>query len=176
MNTMEAILTRYSCRSYKNIPVEKEVLQNVLIAAYAAPNADAAYEDMQLTVVQDPEALDDIREIYRKAAEKPDADPLYGAPVFIILSTFVPENDPVGYANAGCVVENMALAATEAGLGQVYIYGLFDDLRIRNNHVLEEYLQLTDGKVPISGIVLGYPAEEKKKAAVQNERIKTVYI
>lgn len=176
MNTLEAIAVRYSCRSYKKEQITKEELNSVLQAAYEAPNADAAYEDIQLSVIQSPDALADIREIYRKASGSETADPLYGAPVFIVVSAVVPDNDPVGYANAGCVVENMALAATDLGLGNVYIYGMFDDLRLKDNHVLDTYLSLPENKTAISGIVLGYPAEEKKKEAVQGERIKTVYL
>lgn len=176
MNTMDAIMSRRSCRQYRPEQITKEELEQVLKAAYAAPNADAAYEDTQLTVVQSPEALMDITEIYRKATGNTEANPLYSAPTFIIISTPVPEGDPVGYSNAGCIVENMALAAEECGLGSVYIYGLFDDLRLKENEVLNEYLGLTDGKKAISGIVLGYSEKPAEKREITGEKLLTVYL
>ena len=176
METRDALMMRQSVRAYRPEQITQAELEYVLKAAYAAPNADSAYDDIQLSVVQSQEALSDITEIYRKAIDDENATPLYGAPTFIVVSTVVPENDPVGYSNAGCIVENMALAATDLGLGHVYIYGMFDDLRLKNNQVLDTYLSLFDGKTAISGIVLGYPEKELIQREVTKGTIKTVYL
>ena len=176
MNTMDAIMSRRSCREYGKEQITNEALHQVLQAAYAAPNADSAYEDLQLTVIQSKEALADITEIYRKAIGNDNADPLYGAPTFIVISSKVPEGDPVGYSNAGCIVENMALAAADCGLASVYIYGIFDDLRLKKNDELNTYLKLKDGKQAISGIVLGYPVKAAEKRGELEEKIPTDYM
>lgn len=176
METRDVLMTRQSVRSYRPEQITKAELEYVLNAAYAAPNADSAYGDIQLSVIQSKEALSDITEIYRKAIDDSCANPLYDAPTFIVVSTVVPENDPVGYSNAGCIIENMALAATDLGLGHVYIYGMFDDLRLKDNHVLDTYLSLFDGKTAISGIVLGYPKDKLTKRVATKGTIKTVYL
>lgn len=176
MNTLEAIRERYSCRNYQEGQISEEHLKTILQAAYEAPNADADYEHMMLTVIQSKEALEDITVLYQKAVGNEKANPLYGAPTFIVLSTLVPENDPVGYSNAGCVIENMALAATELGLSSVYIYGIFDDFRLRGNQVLKAYLSLPDDLEPISGIAIGYPGVMREKRKLPKERIRTVYL
>lgn len=176
MEVRDALLTRRSVRSYKPEQITKDELDYVLQAAYAAPNADSAYNDIQLSVIQSTEALNDITEIYRKAVDDERADPFYGAPTLIVVSALIPENDPVSYSNAGCIVENMALAATDLGLGHVYIYGIFDDLRLRDNHVLDTYLSLFDGKTAISGIVLGYPTEKPVRRREPKGIYKTVYL
>lgn len=176
MEIRDALMIRQSIRSYQMEQITEEELEYVLNAAYAAPNADSAYEDIQLSVIQSKEILSDIIEIYRKAMGDPCANPLYDAPTFVVVSTVVSENDPVGYANAGCIIENMALAATDLGLAHVYIYGMFDDLRLKGNHALDTYLNLHDGKTSISGIVLGYPKEKLTMRTETKGTIKTVYL
>ncbi|MCD8398670.1 MAG: hypothetical protein LUD12_16110 [Lachnospiraceae bacterium] len=56
--------------------------------------------------------------------KRPDSHPLYGAPELIIVSVkFDPSTEAAGHANAAMIDHNMALAATELGVGCVYIYG-----------------------------------------------------
>ena len=62
----------------------------------------------------------------------------------------------IEYHNTGTIMENMLLAATNLGLGSVYLMGAVAAL---NNHPdLVAQLQLPEGFVPTAAIALGHPA------------------
>lgn len=97
----------------------------------------------------------------------PNADPLYGAPTLIIVSGTPNKQFPnVEIANSACIIENMTLAATDAGIGSVYILGAVCAFNA-NKELLKE-LDLPDGFVPVSGIALGYPT---KPLSQEKERL-----
>ena len=56
MNTLEAILTRRSCRKFTDKPIESETLHQLLEAAMSGPSCVNA-KDWSFVVVTDPEKL-----------------------------------------------------------------------------------------------------------------------
>ncbi len=122
MNTMEAIARRSSVRAYNGAQLSAEELQTVLRAGCAAPVGLGLHDSMMMAVVQDKALLRDVSEGIRRAMGFP-GDPVYGAPTLVILSSRAQPAVGVDYANAGCILENMMLAATELGLGSVIIWG-----------------------------------------------------
>ena len=122
MNTMEAIARRSSVRAYNGAQLSAEELQTVLRAGCAAPVGLGLHDSMMMAVVQDKALLRDVSEGIRRAMGVP-TDPIYGAPTLVILSSRAQPAVGVDYANAGCILENMMLAATELGLGSVIIWG-----------------------------------------------------
>ncbi len=148
--------TRKSTRNYKPAQIKPEELDKVLLAGCAAPVGNGAYETVHLTVVQDAALLNQIAEAHAKAVNQPGASPFYGAPTIVIVSSSR-KDSVIAYANAGCIVENMTLAATDAGLGSVYLFGFLNALNALP--ALLKKLQLPEGFVPVSAIALGYPLE-----------------
>ena len=73
MNFLDIAKSRYSVRNYKDKKLEKEKLENILIAAHVAPTA-ANLQPVRLIVVQEEEGLAKIG----KAAN------IYWAPLAII--------------------------------------------------------------------------------------------
>lgn len=64
------------------------------------------------------------------------------------------------FADVSCIVDHLHLAATEAGLGSVYIYGVF-----QRAPELCDYLQaevLPKGEVPLGGLAVGIPKRPLK--------------
>ena len=149
MQTLEVMAKRFSARSYDSRSVPEDILHTVLNAGSAAAVAGGDYGAVHVTVVKSPE----------KMALLPAA-PLYGAPVCVLLSA---PSDPARYAlncaNAGCILENMMLAATELGLGSVYLWGCIGG--IAADEALCRTLGVPEGFTVISGLALGYTAEEK---------------
>lgn len=148
--------TRKSTRSYKPAQIKKEELEKVLLAGYAAPVGSGKYDTLHFTVIQNAGLLAQIAEAHAKAANQPGSSPFYGAPTVVLLSTSRKDSS-VAYANAGCIIENMALAATELGLGSVYLFGFLNALNSQPE--LLKKLNLPQDFLPISGIALGYPTE-----------------
>ena len=59
-----------------------------------------------------------------KIASNPNFNPIYGAPVAVVISTDKADNPNtagMARANAACAGENILLAATELGLGSCYL-------------------------------------------------------
>ena len=174
METLKTMRIRHSCRDYTDTQITVEQLQTVLTAAVYAPIGRAFYENMHLTVIQDPAFLDKWTGEFRQAAGDPNANPLYGGKTFVVVSSKA-DTGEIAFANAACMVENMSLMATDLGLGHVYIYGM---LRVLENHPeFAKSLGLPEGFRPISGIVLGYEKNPRtQEREIPHDRVAIDYI
>ena len=127
MNTLEAILTRRSCRKFTDKPIESETLHQLLEAAMSGPSCVNA-KDWSFVVVTDPEKL----------AQMADAN---GRPA-----------EPLRHG--AIAAQNICLAAQELGLGAVWL-GTWPQMdRVEAQQKL---FGLPETIVPHSIIVLGYP-------------------
>ncbi len=171
MNTFEAICSRKSVRNYTGEGVSSEELDKILKAADAAPIEMGQYESMHLTVITNKELLDEIDGAGAKMFGKPNIHPLYGAPVFILVST-KSQAETIGnvaYSNAAIVVQNMALQATELGIGACHIWGVV--AAINSSPDIISKLNLPEGFIPCCGIILGKTDYEYKLRYIPSERI-----
>jgi Nitroreductase len=122
--------------------------------------------------VQNPVLLKRIVAATAKVLAKDGYDALYGAPTLIIISAKRDEflTEGLAYANAACIAENMLLAATDLGVGSVYLFTVLRGLLADKN--LMKYLGLGDELKPVSSVALGYAVEplvagDFKKAAMK---------
>ncbi|OBR97144.1 MULTISPECIES: nitroreductase family protein [Clostridium] len=175
MEMMKAIAVRKSTRNYKSEQISDDSLNIVLNAGCAAPVGMGAYDSVHLTVIQNSTLLDKITKATANAFGSPNMKPFYGAPTLIVVSGKANDKAPhIEIANAACVIENMALAATDIGLGSVYLWGFLASFS-KEKELLKE-LNLPEGFVPVSGIALGYPTEPltKEKELKQTIKINTI--
>jgi Nitroreductase len=175
MELMKVIAMRKSTRSYKSEQINDEALNTIINAGCAAPVGHGAYDRVNLTVVQNPDLLERIRKTYADINENPKANPLYGAPTLIIISGKPHEKFPhAELANAACIIENMALAATDLGIGSVYLWGILSAFNA-DKELLKE-LNLPEGFIPVSSIALGHPTEPltTEKELKQTIKINTI--
>ena len=154
METMKAITRRKSSRNFNGKQISEEDLQTILKAACAAPVAHNEYKALHLTVVQDPDILESIRETAVDCFRDPILDIYYGAPTVIIISTShgsVPELD---MANAGTLGQSMMLAATDLGIDSCYVWGT--TLAFRAEPDLADDIQLPEGLDVLGSVAFGY--------------------
>lgn len=154
METLKAIAKRKSVREFKADQIPDDALDTILRAGCAAPVGLGEYKTLHLTVVQDPDVLATIKETATDCFRDPILDIYYGAPTVILISTShssVPELD---MANAGCIAENMMLAATDLGINCIYIWGTV--LAFRAEPDLADEAELPEGFVPVASVALGY--------------------
>ena len=174
MNTLDAITRRKSVRSYKPDPVPEDVLDTILLAGMAAPVAMGAYDSLCLTVVQDSELLNEIgnaaTELATQKLGKP-ANKNFGAPVMIVVSSRQSTIPGLEHANAMAVLENMAIAATDLGLGSIVWGGAA--AAIAYDAWLLDQLAIPDSFAPILALSLGYTDAE---TPVQKHRIPVNFI
>lgn len=155
MNAMQVINTRKTCRAFTDEPVTKEEIQTILEAANAAPVAMHDYETLQISVISDRAVIDRIDALAGANAGRMGTGPTYQAPVLILLSGEEGSvENGTAYCNAACVIENMALAATDLGLGSGYILGVIRALQ--QHPELFAGLGVDEGFVPVSAMTLGH--------------------
>lgn len=149
MNFIETAKRRYSVRSYTDKQVEAEKLDKILEAAHVAPTA-ANLQPVRLIVVQSKEGLGKIG----KGAN------LYGAPLAIIVcadhtKAWVRpfDNKQTADIDASILTDHMMIAATELGLGSVWICYFQPD-------VISKEFSLPDNLEPINILAVGYSDEE----------------
>lgn len=164
METSKTIAKRKSTREFiKGKQIPQEALEKILQAANAAPVAHGEYFALHLTVIQNPDVLEKLREIGMDCFRDPILDIYYGAPTCIVISSkhgSIPELDMV---NAGTIAENMMLQATDLGLDCCYIWGTV--LAIREEPDLMDEIDLPEGYDPLGSVAFGYavkPDESEK--------------
>lgn len=158
MELMKAIAMRKSTRSYKSEQISAESLNTIINAGCAAPVGMGAYDTVHLTVIQNSDLLDRIAKTTATIFGRTKFNPLYGAPTLVIISGKPNDKFPnAEIANASCIIENMALAATNIGIGSLYLLGIIYSFNA-DKELLKD-LNLPEGFVPASGIALGHPTE-----------------
>ena len=135
MNTFETMRNRKSVRSYQDKPVEEEKIKAVVEAGNMAAGTPMAGK-VYFSVITNAEVLGSIvigsKEVMSKSgmpmlekiASNPNFNPIYGAPVAVVISTDKADNPNtagMARANAACAGENMLIAATDLGLGSCYL-------------------------------------------------------
>lgn len=176
MNTLEAIYSRKSIRNFNGESITEAELKEILKAAYASPVGRAMYDTLSMTVISNKELIEKWEKNTANAIGDPNLHPFYGAPTVILVSSAMP-NAPmnnVNYSNAAIIVQNMAIAATELGVGACHIWGAVGVLS--GNEELVKKLKVPDGMVPCCAIALGKTDEKYEVREIQNNRIKTEYI
>lgn len=161
METLKAIAMRKSARAYKPEQITGEELEAVLSAGCASPVGMGRYEALHLTVIKNRDLLDKIAAASKVNSPRKDmGDPFYGAPTAVFVSSTKDENAPgapVELANAACIIENMHIAATDLGLGSVYLMGVVG--MTDGNTELHREMGIPEGYTPVSAMALGYPVE-----------------
>ena len=155
MTMIETICSRKSVRSYTGENITAEELEVILKAANASPVGMGQFDSLHLTVITNKDLLAKIEASAAAMFGKPDMHPLYGAPTLILVSSRkpAPMMENVAYSNAAIMAHNMALAATELGVGTCYIWGAIAAVS-RNPEVLAE-LKLPEGFMPCCAMCFG---------------------
>jgi nitroreductase len=163
METMKAIAKRKSTREFKPDQIPEAALDTILNAGCAAPVGMRAYDTLHLTVVQDANLLKKLSDTAINAMKREGGSIYYGAPTVVIVSSKKTEAPGLDYANAACIVENMLLAATDAGIDNVYIFGTV--VAFQADAGLLKTLDIPEGFFPVASAALGYgtnPSSEEK--------------
>jgi nitroreductase len=146
---------RRSVRDYQKQPVSDEMVGDLLAAAMAAPSA-CGKDPWRFVVVRDKATLQAL------AAALPNGSMIAGAPVGIVVcgDLNAAHAGELSYLLQDCsaAIENLLLAAHALGLGACWLGVHPRQPRIE---ALTKILGLPEAIIPVSGIALGWPAEEK---------------
>lgn len=147
MNTLDTIAARRSIRKFKDTPIPEELLQKILTAAIQAPSA-CNRQPWRFIIVQGEKKAEMLR-ILREAIERDKArgedigssewstQVMEQAPVslFVMNPRGIPPwrkhsieqmfRDVADIQSVGAAIQNMLLAATDLGLGSLWICDVF---------------------------------------------------
>lgn len=152
---MNEIFHRVSIRKYKNRPVEKDKILQILRAGMQAPSA-GNQQPWEFYVVTDREKIKALSQTHQYAGCAAGA-PVLIVPVYRKEGLWIPEYAQIDMSIAQ---ENMWLETDSIGLGGVWL-GIAPQ-RDRMDKVAE-ILELPDTVEPFSIFVLGYPAETREQ-------------
>lgn len=145
MDFLSLAKKRYSVRAYTGQKVEQEKLNTILEAAHAAPTG-GNLQPQQLIIVQSEEGFTKLA----KAAN------IYKAPLAVIVCSDTEktwtrpfDGKKLTDIDASIVTDHMMLAATDLGLGSVWICYFKPD-------VLKAEFNLPENLEPVNILALGY--------------------
>jgi nitroreductase len=147
---LETIYKRRSIRAYTPEPVDEDQIDTLMKAAMAAPSANDG-RPWQFVVVQDPARRAALAEVHPWAGMCRQA-----AAVIVVLGDATMSEHWV--ADCSAATENLLLAATEMGLGTVWV-GLYPDAasETRVRQIVEAPTRLH----ALCLVPVGHPAEAR---------------
>lgn len=165
MEVREAIEKRASIRKYKNIPINKEKIEELLYYANRAPSA-GNLQARDFIIVDD----DVIKERLAKAAYGQEF--IKNAPILVVFCANLRRISPYGergkkfycIQDVAASIQNFLLVAFDEGLATCWI-GAFDDKKVCN------ILELPSWIKPVAIVTIGYADEEAKTDRIDIKKL-----
>lgn len=161
MEFLDLAKQRYSVRKFSHEEIEKEKLDRILEAGRIAPTA-ANLQPQRILVLQGEEDLAKLKNCFPFRFHESLAL-LVCYDKTASWKRIAYDNDDSGAIDAAIITTHMMMAATELGLGSVWI-GHFDPQAVR------EVFALPDAFVPVAILLLGYPSVETAPHANHTKR------
>lgn len=154
MDLLEGIFTRRSIRKFKEKPISKDRIIDLIKAAMQAPSA-GNNQPWHFIVIDDREILNTIPEFHEYSKM------LLHSPVAILVCGEIEVEKYCGYWVQDCsaATQNLLLAAHAYGLGAVWL-GIYP-MQERIDGI-KKLVNLPTNVYPLSLIALGYPDEIKE--------------
>jgi nitroreductase len=164
-------------RSVRDFAHDKKIsdsdIEKILKAGEQAPVGKGQYQDVHLTVVENDDVLNEIIESSKSQGKAHTNNVFYNAPAIIIVSQRKLETFPeIGYSNAGAILQNMLLRATDLGIDSVYVLSAISSI-VGNEKVLK-LLDLPADFTPTGIAVLGYNNNDSHKKFPRNIEVNWV--
>ena len=154
MNTLEAIHKRRSIRKFTSQKISQQQLDILLKAAMMAPTARNCQE-WEFILIREKEMLQKLMQVH------PHAQMLSTADCALVVCANTQREWEAGYwtGDCGASTQNILLAATELGIGSVWL-GVYPNKQRMQD--LAQVLKLPQEILPFNIIALGYPDETKE--------------
>lgn len=158
---MNGIFNRYSVRKFTGEPLEKEKIDLLVKAAFAAPSARNKQPWEFLLVTQRPM-------LEKMSKTSPYAGMLTEAALGVCICMDEKRWNNLEHAIEDCAAaaENMLVQAADMGLGGVWLGVLPDTDRVEKIRTL---FALPDGVIPLCMLAIGHPAAPGKPKDKYNE-------
>lgn len=174
---IETIMARRSVRKYQPQPVNRDTMQLILDCGINAPNGQNK-QSWAVRVVDNPEFINGLTEVYKKANPKVAEDPSFrnmfrNAPTVVFIANDTSYD--FSQVDCGLLGENMVLSAWSMGIGSCC---LGSPIRfMKTNPDAAEYLKrlnIPEGYDLLYCIAFGYPDESP--AAKPRDTSKVMFV
>lgn len=174
---IETIMARRSVRKYLPQPVNRDTMQVILDCGINAPNGQNK-QSWAIRVVDNPEFINGLTEVYKKANPKVAEDPSFrnmfrNAPTVVFIANDTSYD--FSQVDCGLLGENMVLSAWSMGIGSCC---LGSPIRfMKTNPEAAEYLKrlnIPEGYDLLYCIAFGYPDESP--AAKPRDTSKVMFV
>ena len=166
MNTIEALTTRRSCRSYQPDPVPTELIDQVLEAGTFAPTGMGRQSPI-IIAITNKEVRDRLAQLNAAVMGGAD-DPFYGAPVVLVV--LARKDVGTHVYDGSLVMGNMLNAAHELGLGSCWIHRAKEEFETPEGRAILSGLDIDPNAYEgIGNCILGYAAAPAPEPAPRKE-------
>ncbi|RIK30832.1 MAG: nitroreductase [Chloroflexi bacterium] len=143
MNVFDGIKTMVAVREYEPRPIPDEIVMRILEAARLT-GSSRNRQPWDFVVVRNPDSL-------KRLGEFASTGP-YIANAALAVAVVVPEG-PTGYIDGARAVQDMMLAAWEAGVGSNWVGNV-------NTGPIKELLKIPADRMVLTVIPFGYPTKK----------------
>ena len=162
MNTLEALTTRRSCRSYLPAPVPAELIAQILEAGTFAPTGMGRQSPI-IVAITNKEVRDELSRL-NAAVMGGEDDPFYGAPAVLVV--LARKDVGTHVYDGSLVMGNMLNAAHELGLGSCWIHRAKEEFETAEGRAILSRLGIdVDEYEGIGNCIVGYAAAPAQEAA-----------
>ena len=174
---IETIMARRSVRKYLPQPVNRDTMQVILDCGINAPNGQNK-QSWTIRVVDNPEFINGLTEVYKKANPKAAEDPNFrnmfrNAPTVVFIANDIAYD--FSQVDCGLLGENMILSAWSMGIGSCCLGGPIRFMK--TDPGAAEYLKrlnIPEGYDLLYCIAFGYPDESP--AAKPRDASKVMFV
>ena len=162
MNTLDALTTRRSVRSYRSDPVPKDALDRIIEAGTYAPTGMGRQSPI-IIAITDQKVRNELSALNAKIMGS-DGDPFYGAPAVLVV--LARKDVPTHVYDGSLVMGNLMNAAHELGIASCWIHRAKEEFELPEGRALLQGLGIdADAYEGIGHCILGYAdgAEPKPK-------------
>lgn len=154
MNEVTNILcSRRSIRKFKDTPVPKEILDEILKCGTYAPSGKNK-QSAKIVVVQNRELIEEIAKVNGSFVNKVGLNPFYNAPTLIIV--FADKNISTYINDGSAVISNIINAAFSLGVDSCWVHRAKETFETDFGKKLMKKWGLDDNYEGIGNVVLGY--------------------
>lgn len=154
MECLDLFKKRRSFRELSDENLNKYDIEAILQAGMLAPVARGRYDTLIINVYEN----DKLEKIKKEFLNYLGRDIFFNGSLFILISQ-KDETDDLMNLNAGAILENMLLEATNRNIGSVFVYSPIRIMRSKND--LYSLFDLKEGYKPIAGAVFGKKVSSK---------------
>ena len=159
---LQNLLTRRSCRKYREEQIKPEELDAILEAGTYAPTGRGMQTPV-IVAVQDPDTLREVQRLNARVTGDETAKTFYGAPTVLVV--FGIRDNALSTADGNLVIGNLLNAANAVGVDSCYIWRAGESFESEEGKALMQKWGVPENYRGIGNVILGYGVAEGKREA-----------